>query len=495
MSEANESRPWGARARAVTWTLTAVTAILGLALLTQLNVIGLRHFGRWDMTDEKELALSDDTQKAVRALRREIGIYIVGNLSPMQGDESIFHAYDMALAMLNEYRSYSDSDKIKVHEVLADPYRDDLIQTLRSSFKGIQENMIYLITYTTKTEDGTPVDPKLKEIPLREVYRGDPTTGKVLEFGLESALTGALIELGGDEKKVVYCTTSHGEVNRMPQRSAMPAFAGAANHLGIRLNLEFRDLPAFAVVPADCDILMIPNPAGGFSREEAEAIDEYLQRGGRLYVSATYTSPLTEMLLKHGVEINSDYLSNGSPNYTVNCAFSGNHPISRHQATSGKGMTMSLVSSARRVQAPMSVNVTDLVVANEDVERIDRETRDRTGRERRLSDQKERPSVVVAAEQKEAAPGARRFRIVAMGFPFYQDIVMGQDPDIQQFTLNSFKWLLEREEQIALPPKKSARTPLKMTDEELQRLDWSMRWGYPCIGVALGLLAWGLRRK
>lgn len=488
-------KSWGAGARAVTWGMLALTGLLGLAFLTQLNMIGRRHYGRWDMTDDKELGLADETVKATQALKRDVEIYLVGLMSPMQGDASVSTSYNMTRKILYEYGRYSDH--LKIHEVVSDARQNSLMAELRLHFKNVQDNMIYLVTYLSKTDDGKPADPKLKEIPLRngETYIGDPSTGKVLELRVETALTNALIELAGDDKKIVYFTTSHGETPRMPANPMMPAFVGATNYLSSRLNLEFRELPAFAVVPADCDVLLIGNPVGPFNSVEAQAIDEYLQKGGRLMVSATYPSPLTEMLRKHGIDISSDFLYNGRPDYMIKCVFTGNHEISRYQAGSGKEMVMGWVSSARRVKERLTVKVTDLVVANEDVMRVDRLTKEQAGKESVLSEERERPAVVIASEQTEGAPGARKFRIVAMGFPFYRDDVMTQDHDIQQFTLNAFKWLLARENQIALPPKASNRTPLKMNADTLRKLELASYWGFPALGVVLGLMAWGFRRK
>ena len=63
-----------------------------------------------------------------------------------------------------------------------------------------------------------------------------------------------------------------------------------------------------------------------------------------------------------------------------------------------------------------------------------------------------------------------------------------------QYVVNHFRWLLERP-LLDIEPKKTVVKPLEMTGPALDQLWWVINVGFPAFGVALGLLAWFLRRK
>jgi len=60
--------------------------------------------------------------------------------------------------------------------------------------------------------------------------------------------------------------------------------------------------------------------------------------------------------------------------------------------------------------------------------------------------------------------------------------------------VNHFRWLMERE-LLEIPAKDMHVKPLTMSATALDRMGWVINWGFPAFGVALGLLAWFLRRK
>src|SRR5208282_484152 len=70
-------------------------------------------------------------------------------------------------------------------------------------------------------------------------------------------------------------------------------------------------------IPGDCRVLVIANPARAFSKEVQDAIDRYLERGGKLMVltkagllpNNTFTEDgMAEFCKKFNVQLTNDYI-------------------------------------------------------------------------------------------------------------------------------------------------------------------------------------------
>ena len=63
-----------------------------------------------------------------------------------------------------------------------------------------------------------------------------------------------------------------------------------------------------------------------------------------------------------------------------------------------------------------------------------------------------------------------------------------------QYVVNHFRWLMDRQ-LMEIPEKNMHVKPLTMSSKALDQMGYVINWGFPAFGVALGLLAWYLRRK
>ena len=60
--------------------------------------------------------------------------------------------------------------------------------------------------------------------------------------------------------------------------------------------------------------------------------------------------------------------------------------------------------------------------------------------------------------------------------------------------MNHFRWLADRR-LLEIEHTKVDVTPLDLSAAALTRLRWVVHAGFPAFGIALGVLAWFLRRK
>ena len=76
--------------------------------------------------------------------------------------------------------------------------------------------------------------------------------------------------------------------------------------------------------------------------------------------------------------------------------------------------------------------------------------------------------------------------LVSMGYPNVENL---------EYILNTFRWLMGEEKQISIPPKRPGQKPLDLTPDVLDRIKWITLFGFPALGLIVGILAWFLRRK
>ena len=60
--------------------------------------------------------------------------------------------------------------------------------------------------------------------------------------------------------------------------------------------------------------------------------------------------------------------------------------------------------------------------------------------------------------------------------------------------MNHFRWLMDRQ-LLDIPAKSMSVKPLQMSGAAMDQLWWVICVGFPSFAIALGVLAWFLRRK
>ncbi len=248
---------------------------------------------RWDLTESKLYALTDETKAVLAGLRDDVTLYYFASAG--YENEQIVKTLDM-------YRTASNRLKI----VQSDPNTDP-IAARRFTDKDIsvQQNTIVL-------ERGI----RYRAISPSEIYQAHQLqSGEMLSnayFGLEQLLTRGIAFVASDETKSVCFTVGHNEADYTPVMQTLRD----ENIETYQFDLKTQD------IPDDMDAVYIMAPASDFTTDELLRLDAFLQKGKGAHValSSGKELPRLEEYLRSswGVEMYHDLVFEGDSSRTVN---------------------------------------------------------------------------------------------------------------------------------------------------------------------------------
>ncbi len=258
-------------------SLAGVAAAMFVAVM--LNVLGGRHWKRWDWTSGKLYTLSPATLTTLHDLPDSVEIWVLLGASD-----------PMATSVKQLLSSYaSETTKLDIHYV--DPDRDAVaLVDVRRRFH----------IEAGKTEDGHVVTDAtivvargerhwfLAPADMVEIQEGEDARAKPKE---EQAITGAIRNvLAGDKARICF-TAGHGELSLAD---------GGPQGLGFLRDVLEKD--NFEVTTVDtteanafepfkgCALVLVAGPRGAFGKAEEARLKTYLLTGGSLLA---FVSPIT----------------------------------------------------------------------------------------------------------------------------------------------------------------------------------------------------------
>ena len=242
-------------------------AVFGIVIL--INFIFHKHNYRIDTTRNKLFTLSPQSQKIVSSLTDRVfvkGFFKPADAAPIK-------------ELLSEYQYYSDRFKFEIIDPDANPalvkrYNIKSYGTLVFEFK----NKIEKITDDT-----------------------------------EKAITNALIKVTRDEVKKIYFSTMHGErsIDDINPEGYNEAKKGIEED---NYQIEEILLAENENIPDDCTVLVIVSPQTDFLETEYDVIQQYLNRGGKLFLLVDPDQPGLEKLVEPwGIKVDNNTLIDTSP--------------------------------------------------------------------------------------------------------------------------------------------------------------------------------------
>ena len=243
------------------------------------NVIGARHFSRWDVTESKRYSLSPPTRDTLKSLPGPVEVWVLmGPGDPLE---------QSVKQLLVSYRA--ESSKIDVKYI--DPDRDTV------QFEDVKRRFHI---EAGRTEDGRLVadavivvakDDKHWFITASDLFEVSGAKEGRAKPREEEALTLALRNVLGGKKSVLCFSQGHGE---------MSLDDGTDRGLGeLRSVLEKDNYVARTVDTTtpdahdpwkDCDVAIVAGPRGPFKASEADALRTYALSGGNVLIAV---SPIT----------------------------------------------------------------------------------------------------------------------------------------------------------------------------------------------------------
>lgn len=457
----------------------------------------------WDLTQEGRRELSPQTVQVLRGMTKEVKVTCFFlNVE----EELVLIARDKTERFLEQCQRHTDLLKVEFLDPQVDRAR---LEALNVTHKSVQGTVVLNAGARQRVITLSGGSPRMEE----------------------RDFTNALVNVLRDAEPKVCFLTGHHERDILDEedsgasmlKNLLEGEAYKTERIGIKISAP--------EIPADCDVLVIHNPAGDLHPQEIRALDAFVDRGGRLFVTldpwknvrqGRTSEQLRPWLEKRfGVAVGSDMvLTDQQTNpwqlelttdqqpfekteagfMEFRGCFNAEHPISR-----GFDQSM-LLEASRTVQAAAKL------YEGVSVEALLRSTPDfwaetdvakvfETRQAQKDAGERQGPltlavAAAVAANAGAAGPGApREARLVAVGDSEFASNYRMNVPGNFNFVLNAVAWLSEHEELIAIRPTGKEDPPLVLSDGQRRAVVWVSTLLTAQLVVLAGLAVYWLRRK
>jgi hypothetical protein len=512
-------RVWGLKNRLLIWLNTIVAIGLLLGILVAVNYISRKYHKRLDITSEKLYEISDETINLLKNLDRAVTVYIA---AVEEGYiEALSHAWRRVRDLLDTYRSYAPQ-YIRLQEVSE---RD--VAFFASKKLDVKINDIVFVC-----------GDKSRSVNILETYLpGERGTGRISEFSAEEKFTSAIKYVLREKKDVIYFETGHGDIKfRSMDKDGLNYLV---DYLENNEHCETREinLKTVSEVPQECNVLFVIGPQRVYAEEELRKLDAYLKRGGSifLFLDVFYENGMDKFLKDWGIKYERKVVMDRrySPPDIVPIKIKSSYPEINKKSRGltlwfhASGVVEGIPEVERKTQYQvMLYNIVEgeelfgiaeldyfgkrIVPDESRGDIIKREISLAVTMNVTLKEKDEKEGDKKGIEIEDEGP-KKKGRMVVIGTPrfirneftrgtTYIFTAQGLRPhyypsDNLYYTVNCLRWLLEREKELSIPPKKYDLTFLNIKKRDVRRIFWYSIAGIPSIGIILGLLVWFLRRK
>ena len=267
---------FGRRFKAGSYAAFAALLVIAIAVAANLLVSALpESMTQTDMTSQNLYTLSDQTKRIVSSLDRDVTLYLLAS----GGNED-----NKVTRLLSRYQDLNSHMKVETVDPTERPtflsaydlaeqklYQNSVLVVCGDRHRLVGYDEIYVTNYSMDYES----------------YSYTATT----DFDGENALTNAIHYVSRDDLPVIYTLTGHGET----------ALSDTVTDLLERENLSTESLSLLSLdaVPENTGAIVINNPTGDISEDEAALLCTYLENGGKLFLMTDYIAPgKMENLLK-----------------------------------------------------------------------------------------------------------------------------------------------------------------------------------------------------
>ncbi len=494
----------------------AVSLVLAAVVAVEIVFIGFNLYARVDLTLVNAFTVSEKTARILNELDEPVKVTV------FYGERYPAHAwaFQRIRDLLDEYRRASKSVDIEY----VDPYsKREKADLLREKY-GISEVDFAsgVVVFTYKGQNKFVTDSQLV---LRARATGDPYAAPQAFLG-EEAFLSAILSLIEGKKPVVYIQSGHMESSI--EDTSQIGFSFAAERLR-RDNFEVKrfELKGEAVVPDDCDVLVVPGPEAVFAETEAYSLRKYVDRGGRILLLLPLAmekgslkpldvklDPVTDPFSITAVgSILVDPSNPPHPNLVLRIVvrdYNAEHPVSKPMTGQaepkqivlpftrplkiGENPPEGISVEAIATSPPYSIKKADIedVVDGDKFEAVLGQfgTLARPGR-----DEVSGFPVAVAAERT-TARADRRGRIIVVGnYLFASNYLLMTETYNVDFLLNAVNWLAERESHLGIEAKKPREISVRMTPAKMNHVFSLTVVIMPLTSLAFGVVVWIVRRR
>lgn len=437
----------------------AAYVLVVLAILVALNVVAARHNKSWDLTKNHRHSLSDESTKIVQGLDHTLTLIDFNRTSDFGRDRQFLDQYGRA------------SNDVKIEYVDPDRHPDQAKQY------HIQNYGTVVVAYNGRTQTVDTMD--------------------------EQNVTNAIVRVLKGASKVVYFVEGEGE--RSPKDTGRNGYSDLEQALqGENFTVKTLVLAQSPKIPDDCAVLVVAGPTHKLLSPEIQAIDAYLQKGGRalFLLNMEASGPLVDYLQNTlNVKLTPDVVVDTSG---IGRLFGASElmPIAAHYdpspITRQMGQVATLFPYARTVEPGDSttskatvntlVETTPASFAVTHIQGNQVEVDPKTDRRGPL------PLAVsgtLPAAKKDAPAG----RFAVYGSPdFVSNAILGFNGN-RDLILNTMNWLSSQEHFITIRPKTPENTPVNLSAAQMRIIFWAVLVIFPLCVILAGALVWAKRRS
>ncbi len=469
-------------ARKVTQAAQLAGIVAAIVLAAVINVLGARHFARWDWTADRRWSLAPATVETLRSLEQPVDVWAIAGA----GDP-----FEQSLRqLLLAYRA--ESARIEVHWI--DPDRDavqlvDLqrrfgLEAGRSEDGRVATDAVVIVASGDQHWFLTPQD---------LVQQSDDTHVKPRE---ERALTQAIRNVLGGEKAQLCFTVGHGELSLEPERDERENL-GTVRSLFEKDNYELRSVDAAAPDAHEpfkgCSVVVIAGAHAPFAPEEANRLRTWLLQGGSLFAAigpvegstdTGMTAPgLDEVLAPFGIALDEDLVHDLDPHPPRTAVLYARSM--RHVSPQGAAPASDLLVTSDAAFAKRSI-----VGASSWADAPPRDPADARG-----------PFVVaMASERPRVGPSASHGpRAVVVGSRFVLAEENWSQPrplhGAAYFVDSALAWLAARPEVVDVPDRAEVPAGMRISERARAEVERYVLLYMPLAALLLGVAVWAWRRS
>lgn len=276
------------------WLVSKTTTILMILILlagyVALNLwVKTLDLPEIDVTENKIYTLSDASKNAVKDINQEVKIYAYG-----------FEENGSLIKLLKQYNNANENIK---YEIINEESNYAMIQE-----HDLQEGYFILILQSGGAEkiiDGST-----------DFSSYDFTTYQQIDT-TEQTITNSILALTETNKPKVYFVQGHGEYTEQTVQVLRTYLQNEA--------FEVADLniATTGAIPDDCNVLVIMSPSSDLLDAEAQAIKDYINKGGDIYFGMDVVSDSSSLtnfqsvLDEYGVSVDNGYIAELADNQSM----------------------------------------------------------------------------------------------------------------------------------------------------------------------------------
>lgn len=231
--------------RTTTVIFMIAIVVLFIALTLWINSLNLNPI---DFTSEKLYTLTETSKEQVKNVQNDVNIYFIG-----------YSENDAIIDLAKQY--HNENNKINI-EVTNATSRPDLVEKY-----GIDNNSNGIIVEGKE---------KSKILSTNDFYTYDPKTYEQIDI-TEEKLTNSILYVVAEKIPTVYFLEGYSEFNISVNMNYLSMYL--ANEV-----TEYKTLNILTTgsIPEDCDTLIITSPEKDFDDMAANAITDYINKGGNI---------------------------------------------------------------------------------------------------------------------------------------------------------------------------------------------------------------------